>query len=366
VLLPTLAVYIYEISTPDMRGKALLLLGSGFVLGILAAAWFTSSSNELGWVWQVFIATIVLSIMTPCVYVFPESPYWVYLREGLESCERCLAVLRRKESVTDELRMIREEESKADGDHGGLVYKFIMGLLLMLISSLFLGCVNMYLSDTFRSIEGASYMFLNCVALQFLGALLSFFFMDRMDHRRLLIGSLLPMAACVAILGVNENVSIWTGDNEYLMLQIVGLVLYFFAGLGTTSVLWVSGVGLFATRQRAVNATLLFMIFFLPPCASAFIRGNSSYSGDKYLYLYVLAGCCVLVVVLLFGFGVRRNGMLCTKSEAAAERERERRVRQSRRSARTPGSARSRNMSRSRGKSHSNYQMYESPAGSAP
>ncbi|GMF44905.1 unnamed protein product [Phytophthora fragariaefolia] len=369
VLMPTLAVYIYEISTRDMRGKALLLLGSGFILGILFAAWFSSSSNEVGWVWQVFIATIILSIMTPAVYIFPESPYWVYMREGLESCERCLAVLRRKEGVSEELRMIRDEEAGSDDSsaNGGTSFlKFVMGLFLMLISGIFLGCVNMYMSDMFRSIEDATYMFLNCTALQFLGALFSFFFMDRIDHKRILFCTLLPIAGLVLVLGLNNKSEFVTGDSEYLMLQIVGLLLYFFAGLGITSVPWVSCVGLFTTKQRAVYVTVYFMVFFMLPVCSTYIRSNDSMSGDEYLYLFGLTGCCVVATMLLFAVGTLKNGMVCTKGEMEAERARLRRIRASRRSARTPGSARSRNFSRSRAKSHSNYQMFESPAGSAP
>ncbi|RLN46434.1 hypothetical protein BBJ28_00008407 [Nothophytophthora sp. Chile5] len=256
------------------------------------------------------------------------------------------------------------DDAAANG--GASFLKFLVGLVLMLVSAIFLGCVNMYLSDKFRSIEDATYMFVNCVALQFLGALFSFFFMDRVDHRRILVCTLLPMAGLVFVLGLNENSEFVTGDSEYLMLQIVGLLLYFFAGLGATSVPWVSCVGLFTTKQRAIYVTFYFMLFFLLPVCATFIRSNDSMSGDEFLYLYVLAGCCVVAVVLLFAVGTLQNGMVCTKGEMEAERARMRRIRASRRSARTPGSARSRNFSRSRAKSHSNYQMYESPAGSAP
>ncbi|TYZ66844.1 hypothetical protein PybrP1_007901 [[Pythium] brassicae (nom. inval.)] len=376
LLLPSLAMYIYEIATREMRGKALLLLGLGFVLGVLACAWFSSSTKSVGWVWQVFVATVILSIVTPAVYVFPESPYWVYLREGLEACERCLAVLRRKEGVSEELKMIREEEatpgdsrdaSGAGGsDSAGAAFKFVLSVLLMLVSGLFLGSLNMYLSQKFGAIENAQYMFVNCVALQVVGALFSFFFMDRVDHRRILFGTLLPMAALVAVLAVNETTQTWTDDGEYLMLRIVGLLLYFLAGLGITSVLWVASVGFFRARRRAVFTNAFFLLFFLAPVLSLLIRVNEAYAGKEYIYLYALSGASVLVLLLLFGVGTLKNGMLCTRAEMEAERSRLRRARQTRRSARTPGSARSRNLSRSRGKSHSNYQAYESPAGGMP
>jgi callose synthase len=64
ILLPSLTIYIFEISTRDIRGKAVLLLGIGFVLGSLLSAFF-SSVNQIGWIWQVFIASIIISITTP-------------------------------------------------------------------------------------------------------------------------------------------------------------------------------------------------------------------------------------------------------------------------------------------------------------
>ncbi|RLN53450.1 hypothetical protein BBJ29_007025 [Phytophthora kernoviae] len=237
--------------------------------------------------------------------------------------------------------MIRDEEAGSDDSsaNGGTSFlKFVMGLLLMLVSGIFLGCVNMYLSDTFRGIEDATYMFVNCVGLQFLGALFSFFFMDRVDHRRILFCTLLPVAILVFVLGLNEKSEFVTGDDEYLMLQIVGMLLYFFAGLGITSVPWVSCVGLFNTRQRAVYVTVYFMVFFLMPVCATFIRSSSSMSGDEYLYMFALAGCCIVAMVLLIAVGTLKNGMVCTKGEMEAERARIRRIRASRRSARTPGS----------------------------
>ncbi|KAJ0396106.1 hypothetical protein ATCC90586_005507 [Pythium insidiosum] len=337
ILLPTIAMYIYEVSTTDMRGKALLLLGLGFTIGTLAA-----------------------------VYIFPESPYWVYTREGLESLERCLAVLRRKEGVQEEVKDVRAEEATED-DGPGTMLKFFVGLASMLLSAMVYGPLNMYMSMVFRNFTSGQYMFINCVALQFLGALFSFFFIDRVDHRRILMATLLPTLVLVAIMAMNVQTRTWTDDAEYLMLQIVGLLTYFFIGLGTSSVLWLTCVGLFTTKPRMVYTTGYFVVFFLLPLWSLYLRVHSAERANReYVYLYALCGCIVLLFLLLIGVDSRKNGMICTKKEAEEERARVRRERQSRRSARTPGSARARNLSRTRGRSHSNYQMYESPAGGAP
>ncbi|TMW59013.1 hypothetical protein Poli38472_007158 [Pythium oligandrum] len=363
LILPTIAMYIFEVSTREMRGKALLLLGLGFITGTLAGAWFMFSNNSLGWVWQVFVSTVVLSVVTPAVYIFPESPYWVYNREGLEALERCLAVLRRKEGVQEEVKSIRAEESMED-EGGDSVLKFFVGLFCILVSAFLFGPMNMYLSQAYRTFTDGQYMFINCMGMQFLGALFSFFFIDRVDHRRILVFSLVPVLVFSIIIGFNVQTRTWEEDSEFLMLQIVSLLLYFFVGLGLSSVLWVTAVGLFTTKRRVLYTTGYFMVFFLIPVWSLYIRTHAETSANhEYFYMYALAGCCVVLMLMLIGLDTRKNGMLCSKKEAEEERARVRRDRQSRRSARTPSSAaRSRNLSRTRGRSHSHYQIYESPA----
>lgn len=362
ILLPTTAMYIYEVSTRDMRGKALLLLGLGFALGTLAGSWFTLSDNSIGWIWQVFAATVILSIVTPAVYIFPESPYWVYTREGLEALERCLAILRRKEGVKKEVNMIRAEETTKDEGGEGF-FKFLVGFLCIIVSGLFFGPLTMYLSQTFTTFASGQYMIINCMSLQLLGAVLSFFFIDRVDHRKILMITLLPLVVLVVILSFNVQSRTWTDDNEFLMLQIVGLLCYFFAGLGLSSALWLTCVGLFTTNKRVTFSTIYFALFFLFPVISLYMRVHSE-KHREFVYLYPLAGSAFALAVVLIFAGARKNGMVCTRKEAEQERERIRRDRQSRRSARTPG-ARSRNLSRSRGRSQSNYIAYESPAGAA-
>ncbi|KAI9919437.1 hypothetical protein PsorP6_017665 [Peronosclerospora sorghi] len=359
-LVPTLAVYIYEISTRDMRGKALLLLGSGFIGGMGVAAYCSSSAKDVGWGWQVFVATVLVSVLTPAVYLFPESPSWVYMRQGLEACERCLTVLRRKEGVTDELHVLQKEDEGATWT----LVKLSLGLVLMLVSGLWCGCMNMYVSDTLRAVDAASYMFVNCVSLQLVGALLSFLFLDRIPHQRIVLWTMVVVGTLVAVLGVSAQTMFVTGTARAVLLETVGLVVYFFAGLGLSAVPWVTCVGLFGTTQRAVYVPLAFALFFLMPVVSTYVRAQRA--NYAYMYLYALTALCLVTMMLLLCVGTRKNGMICTKREMEAERECLRRLRASRRSARTPGSARSKNFSRSRAKSHSNYQMYESPAASCP
>ncbi|GLE11127.1 hypothetical protein PINS_up023435 [Pythium insidiosum] len=368
ILLPSLAVYIYEISTREMRGKTILLLGTGFVGGTLLHGIFTYV-NQIGWVWQAFAASIIIAMITPAVNIFPESPYWILERKGWEACEACLVILRRKPDVKDELKTIRIEEAD-DDTSGASSFKFVLGVFLMLVSSLSTAMLYSFMSGKMSSTTGGSYLLVNCVILQLSGSLLSFFFIDKLDHKSILFGTLIPVALAVGVLGFNESSKFLdkTG-NKTLFFNLIALMTYFFLGLGTTTALWSAAVGMFTTKGRAVTTTFLFALFFLFPMGYAFMMTRPTMIEKEYLYLYALAGCCLVAVVFLIGAGTRKNGVLCTRREAEAENERHRRQRAESRALRTPGSARSRNISRSRAKSTASnaggYNAYQSPSGRA-
>ncbi|DAZ99146.1 TPA: hypothetical protein N0F65_010230 [Lagenidium giganteum] len=365
ILIPSLAIYIFEISPKDMRGKAMLLLGLGFVCGCLLNA-ICATVKQLGWVWQAFIASTIIGIITPAVNIFPESPYWVLERKGWEACEACLVILRRKPDVSEELKAIKEEEA-GDNNAGTSSFKFLLGVFLMLVSSLTTGVLNSFMSGKAGTSNGQDQLFVNCMALQLTGSALAFFFIDKLDHKSILFGTLIPVSLCVGLLGFNENSQLLdkTG-NAGLYLSMIGILMYFFLGLGTSAVLWAACVGMFTTRGRAVSTTFLFSLFFVAPMGYVFLRSRQTLVKMEYLYLYALAGCCIVVMVLLIGAGTRKNGVICTKSEVQAESDMIRRHRADSRGVRTPGSSRNRNLSRTRAKSSSNgrstnYHIFESP-----
>ncbi|CAI5729918.1 hypothetical protein KXD40_009367 [Peronospora effusa] len=377
ILLPSLAIYIYEISTKEMRGKAILLLGLGFVAGSLLGG-ICATVNQLGWIWQAFAACIVIALVTPVVNVFPESPYWVLDRKGWDACEACLVILRRKPAVQEELKIMREEETPDEAGAGA--FKFLIGFSLMLVSSLTTGFLNAFISyKGANQYTDQDQLYVNATALQISGVVIAFFFIDKLDHKSILFGTLIPVAICASVLGFNETSNfLGKPDGSGLYTSLIVMLMYFFLGLGTSSALWSACVGMFKTRGRASSTTMLFGIFFVADVGYAYMHADDAFAAKEYIYLYATAGVSVAALVLLLGAGTLKNGVICTKSEAQRERDRIARMRAERgsRNTRTPGNARQRNLSRARSKSNvSNqrtnampvgYQMYDTPANAVP
>ncbi|KAJ0401780.1 hypothetical protein P43SY_006034 [Pythium insidiosum] len=277
ILLPTLAIYIYEISTKEMRGKTMLLLGTGFVSGTLMHAVFT----------------------------YVNQP-----------------------DVKDELKAIKVEET--DDSAAG-------------------------------ASKGSSYLVVNCVGIQLGGSLVSFFFIDKLDHKSILFGTLLPIALGAGVLGFNESSHFLdsSGDSS-LYFNMIAMVTYFFIGLGTSSATWAGAVGMFTTKSRGSMSFVLFALFFVFPLGHAFMMTQPTMIEKEYIHLYVLAAVCVVTLVMLVTAATRKNGVLCSKRDAEAESEMLRRLREDNRTPAT--AARNRNLSRARARSNApGYTMYQSP-----
>ncbi|GLD94845.1 hypothetical protein PINS_up003470 [Pythium insidiosum] len=354
ILLPSLAIYIYEISTKEMRGKTMLLLGTGFVGGTLMHAVFTYV-NQVGWVWQVMAACVNIALITPVATVFPESPHWVQERKGWEACEALLVILRRKPDVKDELKAIKMEETE---DSGAGASKGLLGAMLMAVSAFSHGMLYAFINGKMGS--GSSYLVVNCMGVQLGGALMSFFFIDKLDHKSILFGTLLPIALGAGVLGFNESSHFLdsSGDNT-LYFNLVAMVTYFFLGLGTSSAPWAGAVGMFTTKSRGTTTFVLFALFFVFPLGHAFMMTQPTMIEKEYVHLYVLAAACLVTLAMLVTVATRKNGVLCSKRDAEAERELLRRQREDHR---TPATSRNRNLSRARARSNApGYAMYQSP-----
>ncbi|CCI47085.1 unnamed protein product [Albugo candida] len=368
VLFPSLSQYIYEVPPREMRSRTMLLLGFGITLGVLLNC-FCSTIKQLGWIWEGFIASGVIGMITAGVNIFPESPLWVLEHRGWDCCEACLIVLRRKPDVSDELKKIREEGEGSNNEEASSSYKLLLGISLMITCSLATPVLNtfIYHEQTSGSKGDQNRLLLNCLALQITGAGLSFFFIDKLNHKSILFGTCIPVALCAAILGFDAQTDLFakTG-NAALCMSLTSMLCYFFLGLGFTVVPYASAVGLFTTRGRAVMTPILFAIFFVIPIAYTFATAKDPIPKGGFIFLYGLTLFCIMTMVLLMGAGTRRNGILCTKEEMAAENERYGLRHQSSNPRLPSGASRNRNINRSRGRSNvinkSNYQRLDSPA----
>ncbi|RHY30708.1 hypothetical protein DYB32_004084 [Aphanomyces invadans] len=374
MMLPAVSCYIYEISTYDMRSKTMLPFAFAFVVGTAISSYY--SGGAVGWVWQSFWCALLMALVTPLMNMFPESPQWVLERKGYEECETALSILRQRPENAAELRELREDQAhaKKDNDGGSSAYKVALSMLCMIISSLSVGSLNVFVARTFTTFADDNLVFTNALVVEASGVLVSFFLMDKWPHRNLLAFTLLGVGLCAGALGADDvSPFLETNKNRKLITSLFMYVMFFIKGLGISSTVWVNVTGLFAAKSRFFAVPLLFGLWFAVPAGSVALR-VSSFTKNAYLWLFALAGLCLITLFLVVMASNRANGLVCTRTDMKKDKARRDRLRGSRHS-RTPGSfSRNRRQSRSARQSRSNsmaksfqgsYQLVASPSANA-
>ncbi|RHY35179.1 hypothetical protein DYB32_000318 [Aphanomyces invadans] len=321
ILLPAFCIYCYEISTKDMRPKIMLVLALGYILGSMAASYYTHS-NSLVWMWQCFWCFMVLAFLTPVIMLLPESPYWVLARQGSDEADACLSLLRRRTDVTDELNAMKKHQ-EYNVPTGNSVYKAMVGFGLTVVLSLSLLPLNVYVARVSLG-YGRSLMLTNCLAVEFVLALFSFVYIDKFAHKFILMVTLVLSAVAVAFVAGQDRFQLF-GQPDQTPLVILFVVLYAVKGMGLPATLWVGFIGLFRTRGRFVSMPIYFTTFFGTHLATTYIRLESpttrNPTSTESIWLFGLMGVSVALVFAMFGLAKRSNGMLCTVMEMTHERE---------------------------------------------
>ncbi|KDO25777.1 hypothetical protein SPRG_09073 [Saprolegnia parasitica CBS 223.65] len=321
LMLPTIACYCYEISTKEMRARIMLLLSVGFVLGNLAASYF-SYGTSIGWLWQAFWCFLVFACLTPAINLLPESPEWVLARHGEEACKACLVLLRRRQDVAAELDELQAKHvHKYSGANG--VYKAFMGTIFVCISALSTLPLYVYTARVFTGL-GRPLMLANCLGTELLFASLSFFYIEKLTHKLLLLVTLTLVGVGAALLGAHDLFQIF-GVRDQTALQALLITLFAVKGAGLPATLWAAVVGLFRVHGRFIAAPIFFALFFGLQAAATYLRIDTattrSSSSKEAFWMFALAGLCGLGVLGTAGLARRANGLVCTAAEMEYERK---------------------------------------------
>ncbi|KDO18389.1 hypothetical protein SPRG_16252 [Saprolegnia parasitica CBS 223.65] len=226
-------------------------------------------------------------------------PKWVLARHGEEACKACLVLLRRRQDVAAELDELQAKQvHKYSGANG--VYKAFMSTLLVSISAF--SSLPLYV-DTARVFTGLArpLMLTNCLGTELLFASLSFFYIEKLKHKLLLLVTLVGVGA--ALLGAHDRFQI-CGVQDQTALQALLITLFAVKGAGLPATLWAAVVGLFRVHGRSIAAPLFFVIVLVskrrPPRRKRF----------------GCLGSCGLGVLGTAGLARRANGL---KRKMAAE-----------------------------------------------
>ncbi len=209
------AVYVAEISPPEIRGKLLTLDQVTIAVGIIAA-YFTNLIFEPvanGWRYMFALNAVPSVIYGLGLLFLPESPRWLVSQHRNSASCRMLRRLgvREPEQLINELLKGEGEEPKVSWT--ALLNPWIKPILLIGIALMFIvvftgfDCIVFYAPIIFRTI-GFQTIWVSILATFGLGlvnlimTLFSLRWVDRVGRKALLIGGLWVMCISLAILGL--------------------------------------------------------------------------------------------------------------------------------------------------------------------
>ncbi|KAF0682346.1 Aste57867_25529 [Aphanomyces stellatus] len=312
VLLPSICLYCDEIAPYHKRPEIMLVVALGYILGSLAASYFTHGRDPLNWTWQLFYSFLICVLLAGAIHQLPESPAWTLARHGEAKANAALVHLRRRTDVIDELHRMKQSQT-FKRPLCESIHKAIVGFLFTIVLSLSLGPLNLYVVRVFGSTR--VYMLTYCLALELVCAIISITYVTKFAHRGILTMALFLVGGAVAC--VIPQVGLFRADDTFA-LTILFLCLYGVMGFGFPGTLWAGVVGMFRTRGRFVSIPIYFMTFFGLHVATTAFRldaQTSSSTSKDYLWLFTLTGVSGLLVFAMCGLHKRRNGMFGTAFE---------------------------------------------------
>jgi MFS family permease len=137
-------MYIAEIAPREKRGTLVSINQLNIVLGI-SAAYFTNyfilrnvTDPDLNWRWMLGIGAVPAVIYFLLLYIIPQSPRWLVLKNRDDEAKKILANIGGKEYALQEFREIKESIGKTE-ESSGISFREVFQRKLALILIIGLG-----------------------------------------------------------------------------------------------------------------------------------------------------------------------------------------------------------------------------------
>ncbi|KAG5867567.1 hypothetical protein JTB14_027440 [Gonioctena quinquepunctata] len=315
IMLPSLAMYIGEISTPNVRGTWGNSMTASFYLGDLLI-------TVIGSYYSVrqtsYICMPVVVAFSALFWLMPESPYFYIMKGRYRDAKNTLRIFRRKKKIDEEFLELRANVERQISESGTWKDLFVIGsnrraLLagVFLRTSQLLGGSSVFMVYTifiFKkaggsvSAEASSIIYMT---LWFVLNICASFTVDILGRKKSYITSLVP---CTFILFV-ESVYFYIDkelpdvDVPHLKwLPLAGMILYIvFSSFGIGIVPSLMLAELFSASIKAKGLSVLIMVFGIMMFVSNYIfyALNSAFG----LFApFLFFTCCNLVSTVLAFF----------------------------------------------------------------
>ena len=288
-------MYIAEISPADIRGRMVSFNQLNIVIGISVAyfsnflilnlgqsdlAWAQSlRMGEWTWRWMLGIEAIPALIYFFVLFMVPESPRWLVMRDRAAEALQILARVSGQSQAEKDLGAVQESlDAEAHLEKGSLKELFLPAMRLVLTIGVVIAVLQQItgINSVFfyapmifeQSGIGTDAAFMQAVLVgivNLVATIVAIALIDRLGRRPLLISGLIIIASSMLLLAYSFSSASYGPGGELIdmnaTLVLIG-ILSFVAGFGISlgPVMWVLFSELFPNRLRGIAISFCGLI----------------------------------------------------------------------------------------------------------
>jgi sugar porter (SP) family MFS transporter len=311
VIAPT---YIAEITPPRIRGRLVASFQLNIVAGILLSYfsnyWLSQIITVDSWRWMLGIQIIPSAIFFCLLFIIPESPRWLVIRNNDLKAKTLLRKFG-SDDPEQELADIKESLQSSKKVHGeklfSSVYKF--PILLAFLVAVFnqmtgINAVMYYAPRIFELVgyakKSALLQSISVGLALFIFTIVGMLLIDRVGRKRLLLAGSVGMMFFLGM--VAKTIFTTVNGSIWMLVYMIGFIAFFAFSQGT--VIWVFISEIFPNTVRAkgqalgsfTHWTMAVIISWLFPI----LAESSSKGGGIAFSIFAVTAAIQFIVVFRF------------------------------------------------------------------
>lgn len=319
-------VWQSETAGASNRGRHVVIDGLFICMGYTLESWinlgfFEFKTGPVTWRPPIAIAVVFSVVIIACIYLLPESPRWLVMKNRTEEARRVIAAFRAKPldaiEVQTELQGIEYSLEEKTGHkvkltdmlsmgEDKLLYRFGLCMLLQFYQQMSgTNLISVYATIIFQSnlgmsSENARALTGGALTWKFLSSFIAFFTIDRLGRRAVFIISGTGMCVCMICLAITTSMG---SENQAAQIA-AGVFIYLFntfvpIGFLGANFLYCTEVAPIRLRMAMSSISTAnhwlwnFVIVMITPVAIDTI-------GWQYYIVFAVIGFCIPVTVYFF------------------------------------------------------------------